>query len=99
MIVSKFTPEDRAWLQDQGITPEANEIIRKSMEEMSASMHRQAGERDLQKEIVARVKELAKMNPKLFKKLAKTYHLSSFTKEVEEHEEFTEFYTKLVGEL
>lgn len=93
----KISDEDRQWMQANELTPDASDVIRKSIEEMVNSYIRASAERDLQKEITQRVKDITKMPPKMFKRLARTHYQSSFDKEVAEHEEFTKLYENIIS--
>lgn len=72
-------------------------IIRDAIDEMISSFTRNDAEKDLQKDIVTRVKEETTVTPKIFKKLATTAYRASFSEEVATHEEFEELYQEIVG--
>jgi len=78
--------------------PAARKAIKKCMDELSASMTRIDGERDLIKEAINNCCEEYEMNKKTFRKLAKVYHKQNFSREVAEHEEFETMYEQLTGE-
>jgi Transcriptional regulator DsbA len=78
--------------------PAARKAIKKCMDELSASMSRIDGERDLIKEAINNCCEEYEMNKKTFRKLAKVYHKQNFSREVAEHEEFETMYEQLTGE-
>jgi hypothetical protein len=78
--------------------PAARKAIKKCMDELSASMTRIEGERDLIKEAINNCCEEYEMNKKTFRKLAKVYHKQNFSREVAEHEEFETMYEQLTGE-
>lgn len=73
------------------------ELIRGAIEETIDSMTRVAAEKDLQKDIVARVKEETTITPRAFNRLAKVAFKANFTEEVAQHEEFEELYQEIVG--
>lgn len=73
-------------------------VIKDAMFEISASMTRVDGERDLQREAIAKVCEEFELNKKTFRKLVRTYHKQNFSKEIAEHEEFETMYQELTGE-
>lgn len=75
--------------------PEEQKIIKDCLSEMVDSMIRVAAERDLMKEIVARVKEDTTVKPKVFRRMAKVQFQSNFSEVVAEDEEFVELYEKL----
>lgn len=75
--------------------PEEQKVIKDCLSEMVDSMIRVAAERDLMKEIVARVKEETTVKPKIFRRMAKTQYASNFSEAVAEDEEFVELYEKL----
>ena len=72
-------------------------IIKGCIDEMVDSMTRVAAERDLQKEIVARIKEETTVKPRVFRKMAKTAFAANFSEEQALHEEFEELYTELLS--
>jgi cysteine sulfinate desulfinase/cysteine desulfurase-like protein len=78
--------------------PAARKAIKKCMDELSASMTRVEGERDLIKEAINNCCEEYEMNKKTFRRLAKVYHKQNFSREVAEHEEFETMYEQLTGE-
>ena len=78
--------------------PASRKAIKKCMDELSASMTRIEGERDLIKEAINNCCEEYEMNKKTFRKLAKVYHKQNFSREVAEHEEFETMYEQLTGE-
>jgi len=78
--------------------PAARKAIKKCMDELSASMSRIDGERDLIKEAINNCCEEYEINKKTFRKLAKVYHKQNFSREVAEHEEFETMYEQLTGE-
>lgn len=88
-----ISPEDRQWMNENELT-NTEEIIRRTVREMSDSFTRAAAEADLQKEMVLRAKELTKMPPKLIKRLAKTYYKASFSRDMQETEEFAKLYER-----
>lgn len=75
--------------------PEEQKVIKDCLSEMVDSMIRVAAERDLMKEIVARVKEDTTVKPKVFRRMAKVQYQSNFSEVVAEDEEFVELYEKL----
>jgi len=79
--------------------PEERKIIKDCLQEMVDSMIRVAAERDLMKEIVARVKDETTVKPKIFRRMAKTQYASNFSEVVAEDEEFVEMYERLNQQL
>ena len=78
--------------------PAARKAIKKCMDELSASMSRIEGERDLIKEAINNCCEEYEINKKTFRRLAKVYHKQNFSREVAEHKEFETMYEQLTGE-
>ena len=76
---------------------EEKAIVRGAITEMVDSMTRQAAERDLQKEIVAKVKEETTVSPKVFRKMARVAFNANFVEEVATHEEFESLYEEIVS--
>lgn len=79
--------------------PEEQKIIKDCLQEMVDSMIRVAAERDLMKEIIARVKEDTTVKPKIFRRMAKVQFASNFSEVVADNEEFVEMYEKLNNSL
>lgn len=77
--------------------PDDIKAIRKSLEDVSDSMTRIAGERDLIKETKKALKEKYSMKPKLITRLAKTMFNDDFDAGQLDNEEFVEAYKKVVG--
>lgn len=75
--------------------PEEQKVIKDCLSEMVDAMIRVSAERELMKEIVKRVKEDTTVNPKVFRRMAKTQFQSNFSEVVAEDEEFVELYEKL----
>ncbi len=75
--------------------PEEQKIVKDCLNEMVDYMIRIAAERDLIKEIVARIKEETTVKPKVFRRMAKTQYQSNFSEVVAEDEEFVELYERL----
>jgi len=73
-------------------------VIQGALQEMMDSMTRVAAERDLQKEIIAKVKEETTVSPKVFRKMAKVAFKANFAEEVQTHEEFEELYQEIISE-
>lgn len=63
-----------------------------ALKDISASMSRQAAERDLQKNVLGDISEELQLNKKVLRKLAKVYHKQNFEDEVATHEEFEKLY-------
>ena len=79
--------------------PEEAKTIKDCLQEMVDSMTRIAAERDLMKEIVARIKEDTTLKPKIFKRMAKVQFASNFSEVVAEDEEFVQLYEQLNAAL
>lgn len=77
--------------------PAVRTKVRQAMGEISASMTRIEAERDLIKEIVNKLNDEHNLPKKALSKMARAYHKQSFTKEVEEQEEFQTLYETVLG--
>ena len=73
-------------------------VVRDAIEEFVDSLTRAAAEKDLQKEIVAKIKEETTVSPKVFRKMAKVAFKANFSEEVAVNEEFEEAYQEIIGE-
>ena len=82
-------------IQDSGlpqvVTEEQRKKIQGALREMSDSMYRVAAEKDLQKEIAARMLDECMIPKKDFNKLAKIFHAANLAEEAARNEEFMEF--------
>jgi hypothetical protein len=65
--------------------------IKDALKEMSNSMTRVAAEKDLQKEIAAKILEDCTVGKAHFNKLARIYHASNLMEEASRNDEFMEF--------
>lgn len=79
------------------LTDKDRKKVRDAVEEMINSMTRQAAERDLQKEIAAKIKEETGVMPRTFKRMAKVAFKANFSEEVAHHEEFEELYQEVIS--
>jgi hypothetical protein len=77
--------------------PEVRKKVAAAMGEMSAAMTRIEAERDLIKEIIKKLNEDHGLSKKILAKMGKAYHKQSFSKEVEESEEFQTLYEEVLG--
>ena len=75
----------------QVITPEMKEAINSALQEMSNSFIRADAEKDLQKDIVNRMKEEFDIPKNYFKKLSKLHHARNLAEEMAQEEEFFNF--------
>jgi len=72
--------------------------IKNKFTEISNSMTRQQGEKDLVKEILTDLKDQFELPPKLARKLAKAFHKRNLDEVRAEHEEFEETYETVFPE-
>jgi len=70
------------------LSADAQERLKKAINEISDSMTRSAAERDLVKEIVNKVADETQIDKKLIKRLAKTFYLNSFEADVAHQRDF-----------
>lgn len=73
------------------ITDADRKTIQSALREMSNSMTRVSAEKDLQKDIAAKIAEDLNVPKAQFNKLAKIYHASNLMEEAAKNEEFMEF--------
>lgn len=73
------------------ITDADRKVIQSALREMSDSMTRVSAEKDLQKDIAAKIAEDLGVPKAQFNKLAKIYHASNLMEEAARNEEFMEF--------
>lgn len=77
------------------INDQEKKVVSDALQEMVDSMIRVGAERDLQKEIVAKIKEDTTVKPKLFRRMARVQYAANFSEEVASDEEFVELYEEL----
>jgi hypothetical protein len=70
--------------------------IKKMLGEVSDSMTRISGERDLIKETIKEMSQEFNLSKRQLNRMAKVYHKQNFTREQEEHSEFEDLYTSIV---
>jgi hypothetical protein len=70
------------------LSADAQERLKKAINEISDSMTRAAAERDLVKEIVNKVADETQLARKLVKRMAKTFYLNSFEADVADQRDF-----------
>lgn len=70
--------------------------IKKMLGEVSNSMTRIEGERDLIKETIKEMSKEFNLSKRQLNRMAKVYHKQNFTREQEEHSEFEDLYTSIV---
>lgn len=78
------------------LSAEDRKKIKGVIMELNDSMTRIAAERDLQKEAVSNLHDTLGVDKKLIKRLAKAYFKANFNEEVEENNNFEEFYDQIV---
>jgi len=77
-------------------SPADRVIIKKAIVEISASMTRVEGERELTKEILDETSKAFNLSKRHLTRLAKVYHKQNFSREQEDHSEFEDLYTSIV---
>lgn len=70
--------------------------IKKMLGEVSNSMTRIEGERDLIKETIKEMSQEFNLSKRQLNRMAKVYHKQNFSREKEDHEEFEDLYTSIV---
>jgi len=78
--------------------PADQKKIRDALQEISNSLTRIAAERDYIKEAIKDTCEQFELDKKLFRKMAKVYHKSTFSEEVAEHTQFEVMYQTITGQ-
>lgn len=76
--------------------PTDRQKIKKMLGEVSNSMTRIEGERDLIKETIKEMSQEFNLSKRQLNRMAKVYHKQNFSREKEEHEEFEDLYTSIV---
>jgi hypothetical protein len=79
------------------LTPADKKKLEGALKDMSASLSRQAAERDLQKNVIGDICDELDLGKKVFRKLAKVYHKQNFADEVATHQEFEQLYENVTN--
>ena len=77
--------------------PKDRKAIFDCMKEISNSMTRIEGERDLIKTAINDICEEQNLNKKTFRRMAKVYHKQNFRQEIEEQQEFETLYETITN--
>lgn len=77
-------------------SPADRQKIKKMLGEVSNSMTRIEGERDLIKETIKEMSQEFNLSKRQLNRMAKVYHKQNFSREKEEHSEFEDLYTSIV---
>jgi hypothetical protein len=70
--------------------------IKKMLGEVSNSMARIEGERDLIRETIKEMSQEFNLSKRQLNRMAKVYHKQNFLREKEEHSEFEDLYTSIL---
>lgn len=76
--------------------PADRQKIKKMLGEVSNSMTRMEGERDLIKETIKEMSQEFNLSKRQLNRMAKVYHKQNFSREKEEHSEFEDLYTSIL---
>jgi len=79
-------------MSDLQLTKPELEIVKAAAKEMSNSMTMIEAQKDLQKDIIANMKEKFELAPAEFSRIVKVYHESKIDEVVSKHEAFVDFY-------
>ena len=77
------------------ISAEAKKAIKGLVTEVSGSMTRIEGERDLIKEAITSIAKDHDLDKKILRKMCKTYHAQRFHTEKQDNDEFIETYAEV----
>lgn len=80
----------------QGLTSEDKKVLRKAILELNDSMTRTGAERELQKEIINDINGKLGVDRKIIRRMAKAYFKANFKDEVQENNDFEEFYDEVI---
>ena len=80
----------------QGLNEGERKQLRKAVMEMNDSMTRVGAERELQKETTDEICGQLGLDKKLFKRMSRAYFKANFRDEVQENNDFEEFYTAVM---
>lgn len=80
----------------QGLNDGERKQLRKAIMEMNDSMTRVGAERELQKETTDEICGQLGLDKKLFKRMSRAYFKANFRDEVQENNDFEEFYTAVM---
>lgn len=80
------------------MSPDEKKVVRDCLEEILNSMHRVAAERDLQKDIVGRIKDETELTPKVFRRIARVAFNSNYSEEAASNDEFESTYETVLAD-
>ena len=80
----------------EGLSSDDKKVLKKAVMELNDSFTRVGAERDLQKEILLEVHSKLGVDKKLVRKLANVYYKANFKDQVDEANEFEEFYEEVI---
>ena len=78
--------------------PADRKKIQASMQEISNSLYRIEAEREFIKEAMADTCDKYELDKKIFRRMVKVYHKSTFSEEVAEHAEFEALYETITNQ-
>jgi len=81
----------------ENLSAEERGSLLAALREVSNSLSRMDGEKDLIRETKKKIAKDLKLPNKLVSKLAKVYHKQNFDEEMAEHEQFENLYLKLTN--
>lgn len=79
------------------LSPEDRKKVKSAIDEISNSMARMEGEKDLIKETIDDIFEEYKIPKKTLRKMATVYHKQKFHETLEDHEEFETLYENVIN--
>lgn len=85
-------------MSNQISNPADRKAINQALQEISDSLTRIEGERDFIKEAIADTCEKFELDKKIFRKMVKVFHKSTFNEEVAEHEQFEVLYETITNQ-
>lgn len=90
---------NRNYVSIDSLGPKEKEKLKNSVMAINDSMTRTQAERLFVKDAIEKVVDEVGIDPKLARKLAKTYFKANFNEEVDEHKNFEDLYTNLFPPL
>lgn len=88
--------QPKNYVSVNSLSPQDKTKVKNVMNSLNDSMTRSAGERLFVKEAISVLSEDTGLDPKLIKKMSKTFYNASFNEENEAHQTFEEIYTAVL---
>jgi ABC-type microcin C transport system permease subunit YejB len=88
---------NKPFVSINSLSDQEKKKVKNAIMELNDSMTRASAERELQKETIVNISEELGLDKKLLRRMAKAYYKANFNEEVEENNNFQEFYNNIIS--